>query len=242
MEQKELQAINSSNNLPVVDHENSMNNFIAQAACNPNMDMDKFERLIQMKQEQEERQAKQEFQAAFAKMQIDLPEIEHNKKGHNYTYATFDSINAMVKPVMQRHGFGLMFNVSQDSNLKVTGILMHEAGYSMTTSMSLPLDKSGSKNDVQAVGSSTSYGKRYVLCALLNIATAGEDDDGTYNAKRITAAQRLILEKALFELPEEKQKAFYTKYGEAGNVRKGEFQNILAHIESMANEAKDVNS
>jgi hypothetical protein len=44
--------------------------------------------------------------------------------------------------------------------------------------MTLPLDTSGSKNNVQAVGSSTSYGKRYTATLLLNIRTKGEDDDG----------------------------------------------------------------
>ena len=41
----------------------------------------------------------------------------------------------------------------------------------------LPLDTSGSKNGVQAVGSTVSYGKRYAICALLNIST-GDDTDG----------------------------------------------------------------
>lgn len=44
--------------------------------------------------------------------------------------------------------------------------------------MLLPADVSGNKNAVQAFGSSTSYGKRYVLCALLNITTRGQDDNG----------------------------------------------------------------
>jgi hypothetical protein len=45
--------------------------------------------------------------------------------------------------------------------------------------MTLPADIGKGRNDVQAVGSSTTYGKRYVMSALLNITT-GEtrDDDG----------------------------------------------------------------
>ena len=39
-------------------------------------------------------------------------------------------------------------------------------------------DKSGNKNDVQALGSTISYGKRYVGLTLLSIATEDEDDDG----------------------------------------------------------------
>jgi hypothetical protein len=44
--------------------------------------------------------------------------------------------------------------------------------------MELPVDTSGSKNPVQAVGSSTAYGKRYVMEALLNLTSRGVDDDG----------------------------------------------------------------
>ena len=44
--------------------------------------------------------------------------------------------------------------------------------------MKLPADTSGSKNVVQAIGSSVSYGKRYTMQALLNITSGGEDDDG----------------------------------------------------------------
>jgi hypothetical protein len=50
--------------------------------------------------------------------------------------------------------------------------------------MILPHDSTGSKNAVQAVGSSTSYGKRYTACALLNITSRGEDDDGETAAKK----------------------------------------------------------
>ncbi|WP_340146807.1 ERF family protein [Halomonas sp. PA16-9] len=48
--------------------------------------------------------------------------------------------------------------------------------------MLLPADISGNKNAVQAFGSSTSYGKRYVLSALLNI-TRGQDDNGKPSTK-----------------------------------------------------------
>jgi hypothetical protein len=43
--------------------------------------------------------------------------------------------------------------------------------------MPLPFDTSGSKNSIQAVGSSMSYGKRYLLFAMLNLVTEGQDDD-----------------------------------------------------------------
>lgn len=92
-------------------------------------------------------------------------------------YATFEDINDVIKPIMQAHGFAITFKVETvPSGLSVAGILMNRAGHRESTTMLLPLDTSGSGNAVQAVGSSTSYGKRYVMSALLNITTRGEDD------------------------------------------------------------------
>ena len=61
----------------------------------------------------------------------------------------------------------------------MTGILMHRDGHREETTMLLPVDIGKGRNAVQAVGSSTTYGKRYVMCALLNITTGEmQDDDG----------------------------------------------------------------
>jgi hypothetical protein len=60
----------------------------------------------------------------------------------------------------------------------VTCILAHRDGHREETSLDLMHDSTGSKNSVQAIGSSVSYGKRYTMCALLNITTKNEDDDG----------------------------------------------------------------
>ena len=62
----------------------------------------------------------------------------------------------------------------------VVGVLRHEAGHKEEAELVLPADVSGGKNPVQAVGSSLSYGQRYVTKLLLNLASRrlGEDDDG----------------------------------------------------------------
>ena len=62
--------------------------------------------------------------------------------------------------------------------MDITAILSHREGHSEETTLTLDADKSGSKNAVQAVGSSISYGQRYAAVALLNITTRGMDDDG----------------------------------------------------------------
>lgn len=157
---------------------------IERVATNPDADMDKLERLLDMQERILNRNAQQAFGAAMAEMQSEIPTIEKNgaivvNGQERSKYARFEDIMRVVKPVMQRHGFAVTFRTQTgDGQVKVTGVLMHRDGHREETDMTLPLDNSGSKNTVQAIGSSTAYGKRYVLCALLNIATGDEDDDG----------------------------------------------------------------
>src|SRR5438309_638285 len=44
--------------------------------------------------------------------------------------------------------------------------------------MPAPPDTSGGKSNVQAVGSTNSFLRRYVVCNIFNIVVVGDDDDG----------------------------------------------------------------
>jgi len=157
---------------------------IERAAHSTEVDVEKMERLLAMQERILARDAVMQFNAAMAEMQSEMPEI--TERGQikvnsqvRSTYATFEDINDAVKPVLQRHGFAMTFRTEvKDNQIIVTGVLMHKAGHREETSLPLPSDTSGSKNTVQAIGSSVSYGKRYVMSALLNITTRGDDDDG----------------------------------------------------------------
>ena len=117
--------------------------------------------------------------ADFVLMQADLPEITKHGKAHNYAYARWEDINAQIKPVLSAHGFALNFKIHEEGEqtLAMTAILKHRDGHVEQTTKRLPLDKSGSKNIVQAFGSTQSYAMRYAAIALLNIVSRGEDDD-----------------------------------------------------------------
>lgn len=152
---------------------------IERAARDPNVDIDKMQRLMEMHDKVQATRAKTAYAAAFAEMQPDLPEIIEHGKSNNGSYALWEDINDRIKPVLSAHGFGISFRCGRDgANVTVTAVLSHREGHSEETMMLLPLDTSGNKNAVQAVGSSTSYGKRYTAAALLNLTSRGEDDDG----------------------------------------------------------------
>jgi len=160
---------------------------IERAARDPAVDIDKMERLIAMRDRLVAERARADFDAAMAEMQEELPIIEERGvidigRGKPQPYALWEDINEAIKPVLARHGFALSFRTADDGDRRiVTAILSHRGGHREETTMRLPLDTSGSKNNVQAVGSSTSYGKRYTAAALLNLTSRmpeDADDDG----------------------------------------------------------------
>ena len=158
---------------------------LERAARDPNVDVDKMERLMAMAERAHDREARVAFNAALAEMQPGLPVITErggikDRSGKvQSTYAKWEDINDAIRPLLAAHGFALSFRTGVEGGKPtVTGVLAHRDGHSESTTIILPYDGSGSKNDVQAVGSSTSYGKRYTAIALLNITTRGEDDDG----------------------------------------------------------------
>lgn len=164
---------------------------IIRAASDPAMDVDKVERLMAMHERAQARQAKLAFFDAKRAMRPALPVI--TMKGHivirdknnpnnviqDTAFARFEDIHEAIMPVLTEHGFELDFRngMAPDGKVRVTTVLTHEAGHEETTYFDLPHDSSGSKNAVQAIGSSTSYAKRYGTLSILNIRVAGEDDD-----------------------------------------------------------------
>lgn len=170
--------------LPAVSESAALLQVIYRAATDPACDVDKMVRLLKMHEEIQARQAKVAYNAAFAEMQPKLPIITERGEIRirdvvQSKYAKFEDIIEVITPIISAHGFGLSFRLGRDGDRQtVTGILSHRDGHDGETTLGLPLDMSGSKNNVQGVGSTVSYAKRYVTEALLNIVSRGQDNDG----------------------------------------------------------------
>ncbi|MND48397.1 ERF superfamily protein [compost metagenome] len=165
--------------------DNSIMAVISRAAADPTCDIEKMERLLAMHERMQAKTAEAAFNTGMAQMQCEIPtvfEAAVNLHTGN-AYATLDDITRIIKPIMQRHGFAITFKVeNHEKSISVTGILMHREGHREQTTMTLPADIGKGRNEVQAVGSSTTYGKRYVMCALLNITTSEARDDDAQSA------------------------------------------------------------
>lgn len=175
---------------------------IERAARDPSVDIDKMERLFQMHERAAASRAKAAYLAALAEMQPKLPVIaklgtinknEKDERGNKTggqvamtKYAKWEDINEAITPILGEHGFTLTHRISQptEARISVTAVLGHREGHTEETSMALPIDNTGAKNNVQGWGSSVSYGKRYTSTAILNLTMRGEDDDGKAAAEK----------------------------------------------------------
>ena len=158
---------------------------LRSAASQRDPDSLKFGRLLDFESMLSSQEAKAAFDAEFTAMQTELPIIAEkgllltNFGREIATYARWEDINRVIKPILAKRGFSLRFKTGQEGDrIIVTGGLHHVAGHVEETTLWLPVDMSGGKNGVQGIGSSTAYGKRYTASALLNLVSSGEDDDG----------------------------------------------------------------
>src|SRR5437867_5867706 len=148
----------------------------------PNVDVEKLKALFELHERAEARNAKAAFNAAFAAMQGELPTIDETGAAvmngqRRYSYATQENIIEIVRPILQKHGFSLRFrHLYPDGKIKVIGILSHCAGHSEEDEFEAKADTSGSKNEIQAIGSTRTYGERYTTRALLNIVSRDPND------------------------------------------------------------------
>lgn len=172
---------------------------IARAANDPQVDVAKMAALLSLQERVMDRQAEAEFNAAYIALQTELPTISKkgaitNKEGKVQSrYAKWDDIYRVVMPLLRRFGFALGFEIGTGDGLTtVEAILSHSGGHVRKSgAMKLPTDASGAKNATQGVGSSVSYGKRYTTCAILNILTEDEDNDGRTRSERAEAFDTL---------------------------------------------------
>ncbi len=159
-----------------------------RSLADPGADLDRLDRVAVIYERALAREAEQKFAVALIQMQRRLPVLDElgevtDESGEvKSTYASWEDTVETIRPILFRHGFALSFRpgISARGEPVVVGVLRHGAGHKEEAELVLPADVSGGKNPVQAVGSSLSYGQRYVTKLLLNLAShkAGEDDDG----------------------------------------------------------------
>lgn len=161
---------------------------IERASRDPNVDIDKMERLIAMHERVQAEQSRREFDNAMASAQEAMKAIRANleNKQTKSEYASYAQLDKAVRPIYSRHGFALTFNTGDAPNpneVRVLCTVSHRAGHRQDYKIDMPADGKGPQGAAvmtrtHATGAAASYGQRYLLKLIFNLAVGDVDDDG----------------------------------------------------------------
>jgi hypothetical protein len=153
-----------------------------------NVDIDKLSKLLDVQERWEANEAKKAYVEAMAAFKANPPRIKKDKHVKyalktggvtDYHHATLENVTATINQALSKHGLTAAWKTEQtNGSVTVTCTITHIFGHSEQTSLTSAPDTSGSKNPIQAIGSTVSYLQRYTLLSLVGLATEGQDDDG----------------------------------------------------------------
>ncbi|KPA87034.1 ERF superfamily protein [Pseudomonas asplenii] len=160
---------------------------ILRIASDPQCDIEKMERLMTMHERMQIKQAETEFNIALSRVQAEMGRIStdatNRQTGSNY--ATYGKLDSALRPKYTKEGFSLSFGTepAPEGMVGMICFVSHTAGHTREYRAHVPSDGKGAKGgDVMtkthAFGSGTSYGMRYLLKMIFNVAIGEEDDDG----------------------------------------------------------------
>lgn len=177
---------------------------ISQAARDPSVDTNKMQAILDMKREEEDREAKRAFNRAMVAAKREMkPVIRNLRNDHTKSnYADLMSIADQVDPIIEANGLAITYGTApceRDGYYTMIADLLHEDGHEKQYRADIPIDAvgiQGSKNKTatHAFGSTTTYGRRYMKLMIFDIAT--KDDDG--NGAQVSP--KTLSEKQLSEL------------------------------------------
>ena len=218
-----------------------LNMAVAQGA-----DLDKLEKLMALQERWEANEARKAYVSAMNAFKTNPPDVYKNKhvayKDVKYDHALLEDAVDSIGAALSKHGLSFRWDVEQlDGGLvRVSCIVTHAQGHSEKTAMQAGLDSTGSKNNIQALGSTATYLQRYTLFAATGLAAKGIDDDGGGSeTEYITAGQAADLTALLEEVGADKQKFLdYFKIGSVERLPAQAYKQALALTESKRKRTK----
>ena len=161
-----------------------------QTAVAKGTDLAQLQQLMDLQERWEKNEARKAYVSAITQFKQNPPDV-FKKKGvsygnTSYKHATLDNASELIGAALSAVGISHRWDVVQQEGgvIKVTCVLTHVQGHSEQVSMQALADTSGSKNSIQAIGSTTSYLQRYTLFAATGIAAKDQDNDGLGAGKR----------------------------------------------------------
>lgn len=182
-----------------------------QMALQSGADLEKLEKLLTLQEKWDANEAKKAYHVAMAAFKSIPLEIDKDKKVEystskgqvGYFHASLANVVKKITSELGKHGLSASWNTQQNGKVTVTCKITHVSGHSEETTLTAEADLSGSKNSIQAIGSTITYLQRYTILSALGLATGGQDDDGhSATLELIDDSQLGILRDSLAEINE----------------------------------------
>jgi len=155
---------------------------LMELAIKQDAGIEKLERLFALYEKDQEMKARKAYAESMTKYKKNAPFIVQDKKVKykevDYTYATLGNILNVLTKDLADYGFTIDWKTESAEKIKVECSCLHVEGHKESTSLTASADNSGSKNGIQAMGSTIKYLKRYTLLLLLGLDTNEHEDDG----------------------------------------------------------------
>lgn len=161
---------------------------LERIARDPQTDAGKLVALYDLMERERAFRARQEFQQAVASVQAKNLNIRKNKENKfaRTTYADLEQVVGVLAPILQEAGLTISFSQAEAAPtgmVRLQARVAHTGGHVENFySPDFPPDDAGAKGNanktpIQALGSTVSYVRRYLLCMLFNVTTT-DDTDG----------------------------------------------------------------
>lgn len=198
-----------------------MLSLVERAVLDPNFDAAKLQVLLDVQLKWEANEARKKFEEAFESFKRSAPEIlktKHVSAGQaQYTHAELDKITPILTDALLAVGITHQWRTSFADGKPVTVTCLLK-GYGHTEEAATlcgPPDTSGSKNNIQAIGSTVTYLERYTLLAACGIAAKGTDNDGKTEGMPEDAVTDYMVQMKDASHMEELKKSFGEAYSKA---------------------------
>jgi len=165
---------------------------LTQAMLNGTLDVEKVKMLQEIQRNEEAAQAERAFNSALAQFKSNPLTLKRDRtvdystsKGRTtYNHTSLGYALSVVNPILSKYELSLSWRTvtEPDGTIIVTCRLSHAMGHFEETSLPGMPDQSGGKNDIQAVGSTVTYLKRYTAFSLLGLESEDADNDGAKGA------------------------------------------------------------
>jgi hypothetical protein len=199
--QAELPTIEPGGNDPLMG-------LIERVSIDPNMDIEKLERLLDLKERYDQKEAQLAFDEAMARVQSRILPVlaDADNTQTKSRYAKLTTIVSALSPIYTDEGFSVSFGTENCGSEKLTeqgwfrytADLNHSAGFSKHYHIDLPLDTVGpqgavNKTKIHGAKSAITYARTILMGLIFNFTTSLDvDDDGNGAGDQYITEEQLI--------------------------------------------------